>query len=211
MLTEKEALKMIESTGAVLTGHFVYTSGRHGDKYVNKDLVSAYPEILERLAIDLAEYFVKERIYVDVVVSAATGAISLGHCVARALPGKPKAVYTEEVKDEAGRKRRVFRRGYDEFITPSTKVLIVEDIITTGGTVNLQIEAIERCGGRVVGIGGLWKRGKDVSFDYPFFSLVNVAFDSYSPEECPLCKRNVPINTDVGKGKEYLAQKEASK
>src|SRR3972149_6659494 len=141
--------KLIESTGAVNSGHFVLTSGRHIGRYINKDFVSAYPRILDSLAKTVAKNF--RSFKVDVVASSATGAIVCGNRVAEHLGRGINSIYTEQIDNKF-----VFRRNYSKFVKPKTRVLIIDDIVTTGRTTRSMIKAVKNLGGVVVGIGLIW-------------------------------------------------------
>ena len=194
-LTEDKALELIRSTKALHEGHFVLTSGLHSGHFVSKDDVSTEPHVLEQLAHDIAEHFWES--YPEVIAAPAVGAIALGNRVAenRGI----KSIFAEQ-KDN----RFVFGRGYSRFIKASTKVLIVEDIVTTGKTTRAMVEAINDLGGEVVGIGLLWNRGQE-DLGAPVFACVNKAFPNFDPESCPLCREGVSIDTQVNKhGQEFL-------
>jgi orotate phosphoribosyltransferase len=115
------------------------------------------------------------------------------------------AIFAEEEIDQNGEKKRFFKRGYDKLI-PNKNVLVVEDILTTGGSVKRVIDAVKAGQGKVIGCGALVNRGnvKDSDVGAEITALVNISLDAWDEKECPLCKKNVPINTDVGKGREYL-------
>ena len=103
----------------------------------------------------------------------------------------------------------VIKRGYDKLIA-GKNILVVEDVLTTGGSVRKVIEAVRALGGNVIGLGVLCNRGGVTAQDVAnalIFALVNVKMDAWSPVDCPLCAQGVPINTNVGKGREFLALK----
>ena len=197
-LTEEDSLERIESTGAVRKGHFVLTSKRHSGHYVNKDDVSTNPAVLDVLAADIAEQAWGND--VDVVAAPAVGAIVLGSRVAFHYGPHVISVFAEQEGEEF-----VFKRDYARFIKPETKVLVVEDIITTGKTTKAMIRAVEALGGKVIGVGLLWNRGME-EFSVPVFACVTRVFPTYEQKECPICRAGVPINTDVGHGKSFLTE-----
>jgi orotate phosphoribosyltransferase len=216
-MTEEEVLEVLRSVGAIITGsHVVYTSGKHGSAYINKDAV--YPDTMETsmLCNEIAGRF--ERFDVDSVIAPAIGGVILSQWVAYHLTRlnvengnsskKVFGVYAE--KDGNG--DFVIKRGYDRFIN-GKRVLVVEDILTTGGSVKKVIEAVRAVGGSVVGLGVLCNRGgitpEDIGGVQELVPLLNFKLDSWSPLDCPLCKSNVPINTEIGKGREFLASKQA--
>jgi len=196
-LSEEESLALVESAGALLKGHFVLVSKLHSGHYVSKDLAGVLPRKLTQVARAIADNFRDAGI--QVVAAPAVGAIALGSRVAEELGEDVRFVYVEQEGD-----RFVLRRGFDQFIKPGTRVLVVEDIITTGKTARGTMGAVRELGGDVVGIGLLWNRSTE-EFDVPVFSFVSKAFPNYEAHECPLCKEGVPINTKVNKhGQEFL-------
>jgi len=209
-MNEQEVLKILRDVGAVITdSHIVYTSGKHGTAYVNKDAVYPHVEVTSLLCRAIAKHFREETLYgIDVVVAPAVGGVILCTWIACWLEKityrKALALYAE--KSENG-EAFVFRRGYDKFI-PGRRVLVVEDILTTGGSAKKVIEAVRALGGSVIGLGVLCNRGgitpQDVSDPPELFALVNVKLDAWDEADCPLCAQGIPINTDVGKGKEFL-------
>ena len=198
-LSEDECLKIIESTGAVRKGHFVLTSGRHADTYINKDDVSTKPHLLNRLAETIADNFWGEA-DADVVVAPAVGAIALGNWVAYHYRDTLISIFVEQTADGFA-----FRRGYDRYVTSGTRVLVVEDIITTGKTTRAMIEAVKSLGGEVVGIGLLWNRSTE-GFEVPVFACVSKSLLTDYAESCRLCISCVEITTDVGHGRQFLEE-----
>lgn len=198
---EEFHLQLIQETEALRTGHFVLTSGKHSGRYVNKDDISTKPKILDSLADWIVEFVWSESLKVGVVAAPAVGAIAFGNRVAEQLGREVVSVFAEAEGDKF-----VFRRGYERFIHPGVKVLVVEDIITTGKTTRAMIEAVEALGGEVVGIGLIWNRSTE-EFFVPVFACVSQTFPTYDPSECPLCQEKVPIDTQVNKhGREFLDQ-----
>lgn len=208
-MKEHEILGMLNNVGAIITQtHVVFTSGLHGDTYINKDAV--YPELKEsdQLARAIAVQFVKKEI--DVVIGPAIGGALFAQDVARELMlmtgKKVRPVYAEKSDNDTF----VIKRGYDKLVC-SKRVLITEDVLTTGGSVKKVIFAVRANGGIVVGVGAICNRGgvtAESVGDVPeLFTLININLNSYEPDDCPLCRDGVPINTAVGKGKEFLARK----
>lgn len=209
-MRESEVLKILAQVGAVITdSHIVYTSRKHGSAYVNKDAV--YPHIREtsQLCRAIAELFSIMEHKVDVVIGPAIGGVVLSQRTAEHLSNiqgnEVLSVYAEKEGEEF-----VIKRGYDKLIA-GKRVLVVEDVLTTGGSAKKVIEAVRNIGGEVVGLGVLCNRGgitlANVGNPLRLFSLTNVKLDAWDEADCPLCKQNVPINTDVGKGREFLARK----
>jgi len=183
MLSDKEVFKVFEDCGALLTGHFLLTSGRHSPKFLQAALVLQHPDEASRLAAALAQHFDSER--VDLVVGPAVGGIILAHEVARALG--VRACYSEKEADGM-----VLRRG---FAVPSgTRVLVVEDVVTTGGSVRRTVEHLRERGAEVVGIGVLIDRsGGKAEFDVPFRTLARLDIETHVPADCPLCADKIPL------------------
>jgi len=208
-MEKEEILRTLENVGAVITkSHFVYTSGRHGEDYINKDALYPHTRIVARLCRKIADYFWGNDI--KVVAGPTVGGVALAQWVAHyynPLEHQPQilAVYAEEEGE-----KRVFRRGYAKLIS-GKRVLVVDDVLTTGGSVKKVVEAVRELGGEVVGVGVLANRGKvtiqDVGDVPEIFTLIDVDMKSFPEEKCPLCKKGIPINTEFGKGREYLARK----
>lgn len=199
-----DSLKLFEQCSAILTNnHFVYTSGKHGANYVNKDAVYPHTAIISALCQQIAEQCPQN---IDVVAGPTVGAVIISQWVAHYLSQKQGrdilAVFAEENPD----KTRVFRRGYDKLIA-GKQVLIVEDILTTGGSVKAVVAAVKNLGGTVAGIFALCNRGQVISAmvgDVPLQSLVQLQFEMWDAAACPLCAKGVPVNTQIGKGKEFV-------
>jgi orotate phosphoribosyltransferase len=178
MQTE-EIQQLLEECGSIKHGHFVLSSGRHGQTYVQCALVLAHPEHAEALGRALAERFLDMQI--DAVVSMALGGLILGHEVARALG--VRAIFAE--RNAEG--RMTLRRGFE--IKPGERVLVIEDVWTTGKSTREGIAAIEEAGGLVVALGALVDRsGGSVEWKVPAFALLKLDIPNYEPAECPLCK-----------------------
>ena len=175
---QARALEIFRASGAFLEGHFVYTSGRHGNKYLEKFRVlerAAYAEPLCRM---IAGRFRESG--AEIVAGPTTGGVIMAYEVGRLL-GCP-GIFCE--KDSGG--GRVFRRGFT--IKPGQQVLVVDDIVTTGGSLEDTFAAVEALGGVIVGVGVLADRsGGQVQVRYPYFACLEVAFETWAPEDCPMC------------------------
>ena len=211
-MNEQEVLQVLGKVGAVITdSHIVYTSGKHGTAYVNKDAVYPHTAETSRLCHAIAERFADDN--VQVVIAPAIGGVILSQWTAHHLSEmnghEVFGVYAE--KSEGG-DAFVIKRGYDKFIA-GKNVLVVEDVLTTGGSAKKVIEVTRAIGSNVVGLGVLCNRGgitpQDVADVPKLTSLVNVKLDAWDEATCPLCEQNVPANTDVGKGREFVARKQA--
>ena len=188
---EQAALQAFESAGAFLRGHFVYTSGRHGADYLEKFRILEDPRATMQLAAMVAGYFHSSG--VQLVAGPTTGGIILAYEVARQLG--VETLYVE--RGERG--GRVLRRGF--MISPGTRVLVVDDVVTTGGSVAETRACIAESGGLVVGIAVLADRmAGRMKTDVPFYACLSLDFPSYAPEDCPLCAAGVPIAPPRGSG-----------
>ena len=207
-----EIMRLFTDVGAIISdSHFVYSSGRHSSVYVNKDAVYVHTTTIAKLCELMARPYNAEQI--DVVVGPVLGGIVLSQWVAHALnqrraSGETLAVYAEKENDTPN-KLFAFHRGYDRYIV-GKNILVVEDVLTTGGSVRSVIELIRQHGGNVVGLSVLCNRGnvqaKDVG-NVPISALLTISLETYTEAECPFCKQGVPINTDLGKGRAFLARK----
>lgn len=178
MLTAKEAEDIFINAGALLNGHFLLTSGRHSDRYMQCAQVLQYPEATSRLAEHLAQCFEHQNI--EVVVGPAMGGIIVAYEVARQL--KARSIFTER---ENG--KMALRRGFT--IKPGERVLVVEDVVTTGGSVMEVIDVVRESGGQVIGVGVLVDRsGGKVDFGVPMQAVLTMDIKSWPAEECPICR-----------------------
>ena len=176
--------RMFEASGAVLKGHFLLASGLHSPVYWEKARVLQFPDYTERLCRMIADRFRDSG--AEVVAGPTTPGIILAYETARQLG--VRGIFAE--KDESG--GRVFRRGFE--IAPGEKVLVVDDILTTGGSVREVIDAVSKLGGEVVGVGVLVDRStQPVDFGVPFFACHRTEVVTYRPESCPLCAAGVPL------------------
>jgi orotate phosphoribosyltransferase len=190
-LQQGAAREAFQAAGAFLRGHFVYTSGRHGADYLEKFRILENPAATAVLAGQIAARF--ESANPRMVAGPTTGGILLAYEVARQLG--LKAVYAEQ-----GERGRVLRRGFE--IVPGTPVLVVDDVVTTGGSLSAVIDCITGVGGDVVGVGVLADRtGGRISLDVPFFACLTLDFPSYPPEACPHCLQGVPLAAKRGSSK----------
>lgn len=182
-MTRDEIIKVFEDTGVILRGHFRLTSGRHSDTFLQCSQVMQYPKHAARICEELARLF--EGSQVDLVAGPAMGGIVLAYEVARSLGAR--TIFAEK---ENG--KMAFRRGFA--IRPGESVLLVEDAVSTGGSVNEVAEAVAQAGGRITGVGALVDRsGEKVTFGVPFKPLITMDIRSYSPAECPMCRDGVPL------------------
>jgi orotate phosphoribosyltransferase len=191
---EKIHLEILKRTGAYhANDHILLPSGQHTTEYIEKTLVTTEPSFTEGLGAVIAKHFAPWP--VDVVLSTGPAALILSHCVARAHPSRPVVVYG--MKGMAGGKRRVtLPVEFQRLIREGTKVLLVEDLVSSGTTLELLIDLVEQMGAQVVGVGCLWRRTSVELNGKPVYSLVSRDFPTYNPEDCPLCRRGVPLNEE---------------
>ena len=183
MLTREEAVEIFTKSNALLTGHFRLTSGRHSAQYMQCAQVLQYPQYASILCEALAKKFSGTPI--DMVIGPAMGGIVVAYEIGRALG--LKAIFTER---EQG--AMALRRGF--VINPGDKVLVVEDVVTTGGSVKEVINVVREKGGEVVGVGVLVDRsGGKADFGVKTESILGLEIESYDPEDCPLCKQGLPV------------------
>ncbi len=175
---------------AVLNGHFLLTSGRHSPVYWEKFQVLQYPQYVSQLCGMFAEHFKNEN--VQLVAGPTTGGVILAFETGRQMG--LRAIFAEK---KEGSPERAFKRGFT--INPGERVLVVDDILTTGGSVNEVIAAVNKAGGKLVGVGVMVDRSdKPIDFGVPLFSCLRSKTVSYSPEECPLCKKGIPLTKQGG-------------
>ena len=176
-------LTIFQQTGALLDGHFQLTSGLHSPRYLQCALVLQHPEHAEMVGRALAEKFSDDR--VDAVVAPAIGGIIVAHETARAIGAR--ALFTER---EAG--VMTLRRGF--FLSRGERVLVVEDVVTTGGSTRETIEAVINADGVVIGAGSIVDRSNGaVDLGVRRLALLTLDVPSYDPTECPLCNDGVPV------------------
>lgn len=189
-LTQEELFAIFRETGALREGHFLLTSGRHSDRFFLMPHIFQFPEQTERVCEALATLCADME--VDTVVGPATGGIILAFGVARHLGlirgRSPRAIFAEKTGDGT----MALRRGWT--LAKGERVLVVEDAITTGGSIMKTISAIAQYEPEIVGIGAICDRsGGTAPFPAPLRSLVTLTVDSWAPGECPLCQQGVKL------------------
>ena len=181
-------IDLFRSTGAYLEGHFRLTSGLHSPNYLQCALVLRHPEAAEKMGRRLAEEL--RRILTEpvaVVVSPALGGVIIGHEVARAL-GVP-FLFTER---DAGTRKMLLRRGFT--VQPGEAAVVIEDVITTGGSTVDVIEALHALGARVLAAGSIMDRsGGKADVGVPRVALATLQVAAYPPDACPLCQQGLPV------------------
>ena len=191
-MTEREVYNLLVETGAIMNGHFKLTSGLHSPHYVEKFNVLQHPALTEKLCRAMAEHFTDAKI--ETVVGPVTGGIILAHETGKALG--TRAIFTERVEG-----KMTFRRGFS--LHEGERVLIVEDVVTTGGSIREVIDVVKSYGAIPVAVAMLVDRsgGKATFDDVPNFALLHMDVETYTPEDCPLCKQNVPLTKRGSTGK----------
>ena len=185
MATPREVERVFREAGAFREGHFVLASGRHSPRYLEKFQVLQWPVRTAALCADIAAW--ARELGPATVAGPTTGGIILAHEVARQL--ELRAVYAERPESGAGRE---FRRGFT--LAPGERVLVVDDIMTPGGSVQETIDAVRRAGAQVVGAAVFVDRsGGTATLDVPLHALWTLDIPTYGPDECPLCTAGEPL------------------
>lgn len=212
-MTSDDVLSIFKQTGGYITGsHIVYTTGKHGAEYLNKDAIYPHTHLISSICREIAQRFKDKQI--DVVAAPALGGIILSQWTAHHLSELTRkevlGVYTEKTPD----KNQIFTRGYDTLVK-GKRVLVVEDVTTTGGSVMKVAKSVQQAGGEVVSVCVIANRNKEQvnsqTMGFPFHALADIGMQAWDEAECPLCKQGVAINTTVGKGREYLEKKSVIK
>lgn len=184
IIKTEEVMKKFEQAGAIQKGHFKLTSGVHSDTYIQCAQVMQHPEFMHNLCSELGKKFKGDDI--DVIVGPAIGGIIMAHVMARVLGPWVRAIFTER---ENG--KMTLRRSFE--INQGEKVLVVEDITTTGSSVREVMDIVKSRQGKVVGVGVLIDRsGGKVDFGIKTEKLLTVDIKTYLPEECSLCRKGIP-------------------
>lgn len=184
-MIREEVLTIFKKSGAMLEGHFLLSSGRHSDVYFEKFTLLRQPPYVEKLCRMMADDFREDG--VELVVGPTTGGMLLAYEVAKQLG-------TDSIYAEAGADgdSRIFKRGFS--IDPETRVLIVDDIFTTGRSLREVILLCESYQAEIIGLGEIMDRsGGDIKFDYPLKALTTVSAKSWDVSDCPLCAKNIPL------------------
>lgn len=183
-LSESDVLSTLTEAGAILHGHFQLTSGRHSDTYVQCARILEDAALTTRLAQAMAER-VGDR-GIDLVAAPAVGGIIIGFAVAQALG--VKFIFSERQEGAMA-----FRRSF--CVSPGQRVLVVEDVVTTGGSVAEVIDLVRHSGGDVVAVASIIDRGGDKAFDAEFFPLLRLEVESMEPQNCPQCAASAPLDS----------------
>jgi orotate phosphoribosyltransferase len=176
-MTQDQILDAFTRAEAVRKGHFVLTSGRHSDRYVQCARILEDPKLTTELA-RAAVARLPQGVEIDLVAAPAVGGLIIGFAVAQSLG--VRFIFSERQEG-----RMTFRRSFS--IPPDAKVLVVEDVVTTGGSVAEVIDLVEGAGGEVIGVVSLIDRGGNRLFDAPYWPLLRLEVESWEPQDCPLC------------------------
>jgi len=187
-MTAEEARRLFERHGAILSGHFLLSSGRHSDRYVEKARVLEHPEVAMALSREVASWYPA----VDVVVAPAVGAIALGFAVA--LAAGARSLFAER---EAG--RMSLRRGF--LLSPGERTLVVEDVVTTGASAGEVFELVGATGAERLGVAALIDRSAG-PVGFPFRAVLRLDASTWDPGACPLCRSGEPLESP---GSRYLS------
>jgi orotate phosphoribosyltransferase len=183
-MTSTDLQTELQARGGVLKGHFQLASGRHADTYLEKFRILQWPDITSEMCRRIAEHF---RGQPNLVAGPTTGGVILAFETARQLD--LRNVIAERKDSGQGRE---FKRGFE--VGPDDRVLVVDDVLTTGGSIRDVIDAVRATGAEVVGVGVLVDRsGGAVDFGVPFFACLAMAVESWTPDECPECKAETPL------------------
>ena len=206
-MNEDEVLALLQKVGAFRAGHFVLTSGRHAGSYILKDAMYAYTRETSQVCRAMAERF--KDAGVEAVIGPAIGAAILSQWTAYHLCELTGREVYGVYADKDGQGGFIIKRGYDQ-VVKGKKTLVVEDLVTTGGSLRKVVEASRAAGADVVGAIAICNRGEvtkeNVGNPPVFDQLLNVHLDSSEAGECELCEGNIPVNTDIGHGKDFLSK-----
>ncbi len=180
-MNDTEGRALLRDSGALLEGHFLLSSGRHSDMYIEKFRILEQPQLTERLAREIAERFRDEK--VDIVAGPLTGGVLVAHEVAKALGCR--FLFPERISG-----RMELRRGFR--VEPDARVLAVEDVLTTGASVQELMTMLREMSAHIVGAACLIQRGEP-RFEVPLFAVIKLLLKTYMPDDCPLCARGIPL------------------
>lgn len=182
-LNDEQIIDALKRSDAIRTGHFVLTSGRHSDTYVQCARILEDPALTTRLA-QTAVHRLPQDLEVDLVAAPAVGGLVIGFAVAQAMG--VKFIFSER---EQG--KMVFRRSF--MVPEGARVLVVEDVVTTGGSVAEVIDLVHKAGGEVAGVVSLIDRGGEKAFDAPYWPLLKLEVESWEAASCRLCAEGIEV------------------
>lgn len=190
-MQKEEIIKLLKKTSVIQKGHFELSSGKHADTYLQCAKILQYPNYTKKLAKEIVSFWKDEDI--DLVVAPAIGGIIIAYAVGDVM--NKRNIFSERKNGEMK-----FRRSLN--VRKDERVLIVEDVVTTGGSVREVIDLVEKSKGNIIGISSLVDRSNgNVDFKYPYKALLELNIDSYEAENCKLCKEGIAINKPGSKKK----------
>jgi orotate phosphoribosyltransferase len=180
-----EAEQLLQDSGALLEGHFQLASGKHSQRYIEKFRLLERPTQTEALCRMIAEW--ARPLNPQLVAGPTTGGIIISYEVARLLG--VRGIFAEKGNGKSG---RAFERGFA--IAPEERILVVDDVLTTGGSVRDVIDAVRQAGGEIAGVAVLIDRtGGTIDFGVPFFACLTLDVPAYEAADCPLCRQSLPL------------------
>ena len=190
-MIDNEIIKKLKEVNAITEGHFVLTSGKHSNLYIEKFRILEDPVLLEYIAVQMAQDYINSNI--NLVVGAAVGGILIASAVGKIL--EVKSIFTERVNGNM-----VFKRGFK--INKGANILIVEDIVTTGGSINELLAVLNQFSCNIRGIVSLLDRNKEpIKFEFPYNPLVQYFVQSWNEKDIPGWLKNIPITKPGSTGK----------
>lgn len=187
-MKEEKILDMLKETGVILEGHFQLTSGRHSNRFLLCSQLLQHPNLTEKICRLMAAPFRSKG--VETLIGPAMGGVILSYEVARALGAR--AIFAEFIEGEI-----TLKRGFQ--VSEGEKVLVVEDAVTTGGSVQKVIDLLKTCKANIAGVSMIVDRsGGAVNFGLPQSALVTMQIESYQPQDCPLCRSGLPLQKPKG-------------
>lgn len=191
MISQERVLDILKRAGVLLEGHFLLTSGRHSNRYLQCARIFRNTDYSEELCAALAEYYKDENI--GLVIGPALGAVQMAYEVSRQL-------HCENFFAERENGKMTLRRGFQ--VQEGQRVLVVEDVVTTGGSVREVMEIVRQAGGVVAGVGSIVDRtGGKIDFGVPFHAVISMNVESWEADECPLCKQGLGAPVKPGSRK----------
>lgn len=182
-MTKEEIVRTFQEIGALLEGHFLLRSGLHSNRFFQAALLLQYPKIAERLCAELAKSM--KSLGAETVISPAIGGILVGQEIARAL--EIRSIFADKENDML-----VLKRGFT--IKPGERIIVAEDVVTKGGRVQQTIDLVRKHGGEPLAVGVIVDRSAgEAKFGVPLHSLIKLELATYQPDDCPLCKDEVPL------------------
>lgn len=202
---------LLESVGALYADdHFVYTSGKHGSFYINKDSLYPQSKVTSEVCKILAQKCLSAGIEMDTVVAPALGGIILSQWISYHLSLQTRKEIAGVYAEKDGKGGFLFTRGYDSYVS-GKKVLVVEDLTNTGGSVKKVVDTVRSYKGNVVGVCIMVNRSPETVtselFNAPLVVGDVVRAEAWPEKECGLCEEGVPINLEIGHGRKYVQSK----